>query len=144
MVCTLIVKDICHHSGQSVVRSHCVTHWCVWFCLYSYWQQWIGLSDCDITANYDKIRYSYTFYVINVKCDTLYMDVMWQRGSWCWILWVVIQGNMVIILPLSDTEVQTVSWRQIRWKVYPRELKKKIEYNLVTCILGWQYQMMTY
>ena len=111
---------------EPMVRSHCVTHWCVWFCLYFYWQQWIGLSDCDIAANCDKIRYSYTFYVINVKCDILYMDVMWQRGSWCWILWVVIQGNMVIILPLSDAEVQAVSWRQIRWKVYPRELKKKL------------------
>ena len=44
-------------------------------------RQIIGLSDCDITANCDKIRYSNTFYVINVKCDTLYMDVMWQRGS---------------------------------------------------------------
>ena len=37
------------------VCDHCMTCWGVQGCLYSYWQQQIGQSDCDITANCGKM-----------------------------------------------------------------------------------------
>ena len=37
------------------VHDHCMTSWGVQGCLYSYWQQQIGQSNCDITANCGKM-----------------------------------------------------------------------------------------